>query len=529
MRRLYKGALAGLGLVGLAGGAVVAQQATGVNPPANSIWTYLGPTFGAGWAPPFGQTSCVNIAVYGAVGDGVVDNTAAFNAAKAVTRCLVFPAGKFRFNSALSYTMTTANQSVTIRGEGQEVTELYFPNAVGTALLITTLGPDNSFHVRDLAMTTGTIHTDTALYVQNNMTAGTVAQSGYAGSDVTRVTFRSDQGYAQGNTGTPITHGWLYGFTSNKVSMIDFAGVQVYGPTPGGAYHGSGGTGGTGIQVGSSDPNIIPVIFNFSRINVGWVENGIVYGNYVQGVQITQSNFVGCWAGIQVPAGLTGLAGLLVSNSQFNNQYGILMLTAVPQFQVVNSMFYVADNGTGIEDHDKSFVTQITGNSFMGAHDLPAGPSTGISFTPSILDLVPAVITGNTFYRLGTGVNFGSNVDGIIVAANIFSQNTLNVQNAATTAHNQLTGSVPAATMKYATVSGAANVGGLVRLTVNSTAGFVNGEMVLVTGVGGIGGIGTNQASVTNISIPDSTHMDLNSIAFSGAYTNGGYLTSLPP
>jgi hypothetical protein len=29
-----------------------AQGATGVNPPVGSVWTYMGPTYGAQWVPP---------------------------------------------------------------------------------------------------------------------------------------------------------------------------------------------------------------------------------------------------------------------------------------------------------------------------------------------------------------------------------------------------------------------------------------------------------------------------------------------
>jgi hypothetical protein len=478
--------------------------------------------------PPALSASCANIVDYGGIGNGVGDNVAAFNAAKAAARCIVFPAGKFRFNSGVGYTMTANYQAVTIKGEGQDVTSLYFPNAMGVAgLTITMMGPNNSFHVRDLTMTTAQLNADTALYIDNTMTSGTYAQSSFAANDVTRVTFRAEQGYARGNTGTPITQGWKYGFTSNKVSVIDFVGVQVFGPTPvGTGYHTQGSTGGTGIQVGSNDPNLSPVMFNFDRVSMNWVENGIIYANNAQGLQIANSNFVGCWSGIYVPTGITGQAQLSVSNSQFNNQYNILLITAMPQLQVTGNTFYVPPSGAGIEDHDKSFITQIVGNSFLG---VSTGVGTGISLTPSTADLVPAVITGNTFYRLDAGVNLGGNVDGVLVSSNIFRQNNLNLVNASTNPRNVLTESIAATTPKYAGVSGAANAGGLTRLTVNATGGFVTGEMVLVGSVGGIGGIGAGQFAVTSINVIDATHMDLNSILFSGTYTSGGIVTSLPP
>jgi hypothetical protein len=72
------------------------------------------------------------------------------------------------------------------------------------------------------------------------------------------------------------------------------------------------------------------------------------------------------------------------------------------------------------------------------------------------------------------------------------------------------------------TVSGAATHGGLVQLTVNSTAGMATGQTWFVNSVGGNpGGINGFNWLVTVI---DATHVDLQGSIFSGAYTSGGYL-----
>jgi hypothetical protein len=72
------------------------------------------------------------------------------------------------------------------------------------------------------------------------------------------------------------------------------------------------------------------------------------------------------------------------------------------------------------------------------------------------------------------------------------------------------------------TVSGAATHGGLVQLTVNSTANMATGQTWFVNSVGGNpGGINGFNWLVTVI---DATHVDLQGSIFSGAYTSGGYL-----
>jgi hypothetical protein len=70
-----------------------------------------------------------------------------------------------------------------------------------------------------------------------------------------------------------------------------------------------------------------------------------------------------------------------------------------------------------------------------------AGVGTGISLVPSGADTVPAVITGNSFYRLALGINLGANTAGVIVNSNIYTSNTTNRVNAG--AGNQIGVAVP--------------------------------------------------------------------------------------
>jgi hypothetical protein len=60
-----------------------------------------------------------------------------------------------------------------------------------------------------------------------------------------------------------------------------------------------------------------------------------------------------------------------------------------------------------------------------------------------------------------------------------------------------------------------------------STAQFVSGEIVNVAGVGGVNGV--NASMVTPITVIDISTMDLNYVDFSGTYTSGGVVSTLPP
>jgi hypothetical protein len=93
--------------------------------------TFTGTINGARIAP-----SCANILAYGGDNTGSVDNSAAWTAALAGNNgqqtCIYFPRGTYLFSSAA--TASTASgatgASITIKGDGQEVSTLKFANGV---------------------------------------------------------------------------------------------------------------------------------------------------------------------------------------------------------------------------------------------------------------------------------------------------------------------------------------------------------------------------------------------------------------
>jgi hypothetical protein len=510
-------------LMTVAGAALYAQVP---NPKTGSVWTYLGPATGPGWVWTAGIGNCSSIVAYGGVGDGVTDNTAAFNAAKAATRCIAFPEGRFRFNSALTYAFTANNQSLTITGAGQDVTVLYWPNAVGTALAITKTEISQTVHLRDFSMTTGTLNVDTAFASTQIKTNAAVIAGGTGGNDITRVTFRADEGYWQSGINT-ITHGWARSMYLRD-SIWDIVGVHVFGPTSlaEGGYAELGGFGGIGLEVQTINTSVLPVVFNLDRCNFVGLEKAVVTGAHSQGWQISQSNFVGGYYGIYVPTVATSLTQVTVTGSQFNNHRNISINFPVAALIISNNLFYVTKNGIGVDMLARSLMTTITGNHFNGI-DLPTG--VGLNLVPDALDIVAPVVVGNTFYNINVGVVIGQHEFGLAMANNVFKGVTTNIVSSVQYALNQITGGTQTAQPVYAIVSSVVDNGsGVARLTVNSTVSFFSGQMVAVGGAAGISGIGTGQAGVTSIRVIDATHMDLLNIQFGGTYSGGGYVTSLP-
>jgi hypothetical protein len=516
----------------LAATAIYAQTTSSVNPAPGSIWTYFGPTFGAGWGPaPVGAANCANIQAYGGLGDGVSNNAGAWTAALAAGQsCVSFPAGRFRFDTAISYSFPAQLKSLRLCGAGQDVTELYFPNAVGNAITLTLTDFQNSFHVCDLTISTGKTNADTGLYVNQTKTSATETLSGFATSDVTRVTFRGADGYAMNAAAPSHAFSWKTAFHSLNASVIDFVGVSISSHS-GAGYATLGGTGGTGLLIEGNGSTVIPGIFNVARLNAVNLEYGIQMGKWVQGIQVTQSNFTGGYAGIRVPPDANAIAQLSVNSSQFNNHINILTEATIPQLMLNNNLFYVPSGGTGVLMLKNSFMTNVVGNAFSCT---TWNTGTGFDINPQDTpSAIPPVLIGNTFACLNIGVQLGTYSTNLLLTGNICSNNLTNILNISTAVPpfvNHITGCTDNAGLKYAIVTGAANNGsGVTRLSVDSTAGFVSGMVVLVGGVGGINFIDGSPLAVA-INVVDGTHMDLTQIAFSGGpYTTGGKVTTLPP
>src|SRR5438874_3648518 len=99
--------------------------------------------------------ACANIMLYGAVADGVTDNSAAWSAALAQNPshpCVYFPAGAYAFASAISATLSSNGQVLSIYGDGPDTTTLTW--AGGGGLTINETAAQIAIHIHDLALLT---------------------------------------------------------------------------------------------------------------------------------------------------------------------------------------------------------------------------------------------------------------------------------------------------------------------------------------------------------------------------------------
>jgi hypothetical protein len=165
----------------------------------------------SGGSSVLGAGYCTSILSFGGSGNSSSDNTTALNNALASLTgtggCIYFPPGKYKFLSAISYSLASPIFSVGIVGGGQDNTILTWPNASGGITLNYTSAL-NTAHVRDLSLTTGTTAGGNAL------TLTSATSQGVAVSDIYRVTIRGDDGYG-------ITDYWSTGVHAHGISNLN--------------------------------------------------------------------------------------------------------------------------------------------------------------------------------------------------------------------------------------------------------------------------------------------------------------------
>jgi hypothetical protein len=359
---------------------------------------------------------------WGADPTGVSDSTTAFNsAASAVssTGSIEFPAGKFRFNSALSLTLPNSLASVTVKGQGQDVTTLFWPNAAG-GLTINYVNALNTAHVRDLSFTTGQAGGGTGL----TFTSSAVSQ-GIPVSDIYRVTLRGDDGYN-------VADYWSTGVLSHNVSNLNVDGLMVQGV----GSTGSGTLHGIGMQ--SEGAPALPgyaVVVNVAKGVFQNLNTGILYGSYLQGLTVDQTNFTIVQNGIISNASETGTLGqLAVTNSQFglfnNVGGGIVTATAIAQTQIANNFFFINSTASNVSaisltlnNHFNIVGNQITSLTTTGTNGIVIGTTTAGAV---------GVISANDIFGFNVGLTLQAGSLNTRVEGNTLEGNTGNISLAGT-------------------------------------------------------------------------------------------------
>jgi hypothetical protein len=471
---------------------------------AGNVLTSKGASALPAFLPP---VDGLNAVAFGADPTGASDSTAAFNAAVAAlgtNHCgaIYFPAGKYRFNSALSVTLGGSKCSLTIAGVGQDASTLYWPNASGGLTIDYGTDYSNSAHVRGLSFTTGT--TNGGLALRFYMSVAIANPANTAISDVYSVTIRGDDGYE-------VTNYWSTGLTLDNVSNAQVENLTVVG---------AAAIGGNGILIqGKPSSATYAVALNVAKSTFLGLTSGLVYGSYVQGVTIDQTNFTAVVQGIIVPGANTGVEQQLsITNSQFNASLGgIIAGVTIGNAQINNNLIFVPTNGVGIFMPASNAV--ITNNQIICG---TTTNSTGISLTSG----GGAVISNNFIAICNVGITLASGTALVRTSHNLTSNVTNYIDAGTNNTREEWEGAQLTITGTTIKTNANLGIGSPATIFAPLHTKVATDENLLVRDFGGLNLAAVNDANNANASM----RFDASSYLFAiGPATFNGNLTVNPP
>lgn len=357
--------------------------------------------------------ACANIMQYGGDNTGSFNNDTAFTNALASAvntsnvKCVEFPPGQFNF-SAQAVVSLSSYQNVTIKGQGADVTDLYWAGNGGLKFSMASgLG---SVHVKDLTLLAGAANTGIGIYLAGTFTSTSSA----AQNTIENVTIRDVNGYFG-------TNYFGNGINIDRVSNVNINNVYVLGGST---------TNGQGLIIGTTSAGAVPIIYDISNSTFDGYGDGFEIGTEVQGVQIVNSNFTNDGIGIFVPGSETGLDQLSISNCQFNSVAGttlpnIYLQSPFPNFTLSNSLFLVSNSTYGVYMTSTS-TTTITGNSFESNS---GSPTAAVGIDIAGWTNYGGVIVGNSFANLNTAIILSATSKNFGINSNVYQGNGTNISN----------------------------------------------------------------------------------------------------
>ena len=236
------------------------------------------------------NTQKLSVKVYGAKGDGVTDDTAAFVKAIAASSFLYVPAGVYVINS----TLTFPDRDLTIVGEGVGTSELRF-GAVSTGITATFSDSITSVDVRDLLLTT----TQSGVGTAASFTWPEDFEHGFtARAYFSRLAVRGVDDYLDG---------WSKGVVLTQCDNATFVSCS---------FKGQGGSPATFTQAANTVSlhgvellgRYSPTDFHFTNCWFYCWQDGLYIGDTAEGVILTSCTFVEVMRGVSWATGLWSLS-----------------------------------------------------------------------------------------------------------------------------------------------------------------------------------------------------------------------------
>jgi hypothetical protein len=385
---------------------------------------------------------CVTLEAYGGSGNGTTDNSAAWSSALAAigtsNGCIQLGSGTYKSTTAVNISLSsTTSQSISITGAGPRTTVLYFPNATD-GIVVAMPVPTNGLNIVGMTIATGQIGGRGGLVI-NSPCFGTAPGVANFGTGPQRLIDNVDfRGFDSLGSSTGLgAQYWGWGLIINNASFFNMRSITAYGPefaVP---------TGGTGILIQGSGDNCASAIFNVSQGNFQRLATGVMYGNAVQGVNITQSNFTDNVTDFACPPTSKQVVQLTLSGNQFDNGRvtgstgSVVIGCPLSDVMIAGNLFYAEGAINNIILSGSSYRYAISGNNFV---QQPINSQRGNAIN-ALGTVTHGIISGNQFSDYSTGVLLGSGASYFSVQGNNYTGTTTPVANLGT--NNIIGGGTP--------------------------------------------------------------------------------------
>lgn len=350
--------------------------------------------------------SCANILSYGGNNNGTnspnSNDTPYTNATSSLATnggCIYFPTGKYYFTSAISTTFPNSKYSISIIGDGSNLTNLYWPNVNG-GIVINAGNNNNSFNFSHLHITTAQAGSGTGVFATgiNNM-------SSPPPSFIEDVLCTGDD-----FTGLAGSDYWGACFNLKNWGNITLRDVNTYGP-----INSTGG--GVGISYGgNATATSYATILNIYGGSFNFASPGIALGNYWQGIIIDGINCNGESgnACIQQAGSASGvLAGLKISGSQMNTKGNQIDINTGVDGVIISGNIGITCFSASCIAINLSNSAEVSIQNNQITLTGSAGSTTGI-----LTNGPTGVISGNVCVALAVCANLASSSSGWIVSLN---------------------------------------------------------------------------------------------------------------
>ena len=349
----------------------------------------------------------VSVKDFGAVGDGVADDTAAIqNALTSSAVSIYFPAGRYKITANLNRSGHTY-----LYGDGLGASVLEFN---GNFSFVYTGGPGgDNYDMKHIALKNlafeCTVKNTEALF-------DATWTDGIGGTSKSIVIENCEF------TGTSNSGGFAHGIRLTNARNVRIDNVRIAGDRDAAPIESV-----NGLTLVGGNPNGAPAEIFIDALQVFYCQNGISISGWVEGLYVDKSSFIACYRGITTATTPLGRPLLVVTNSHFATSVQGILNTGFVQVKVCQNSFYCLDvdgtatlySGVQLSASGAKQDSLVSGNDFQAIFD--PGSTYGIVISNDTGFLENTVVSDNTINAFDIGVQLDSGTTGVkVLDSNIF-------------------------------------------------------------------------------------------------------------